>query len=100
MAVKLQRTEKQVKEEVVNELKEKGLTNEGVAVVKMLQRFDMIQTYVHSIGEKVDNLYNDICANEGNNPLLILHIKTINQLLVDIEEQIELATTEDIKPTK
>lgn len=99
MAVKVTRADKQIEEQKVKEVQETGgLSNEGVALVRMLQRFDMIQVYADSIATKMDELYKDLCSSEGGNPFVIMHIKTVNQLLADIDAQIKEATTTDLTP--
>lgn len=95
MAVKVTRADRQITE--VQELQNTELSNEDIVLVKLLQRFDMIRTYTISISGKMDALYNDMCESEGNVPLVLFHMKTINQLLSNINEEINEATTTDLK---
>lgn len=97
MAVKIERANKVEGKQEVKKEEQTGLRPIDAVVIKMLQRFDMIQVYSDAIATKVNELCEDLVNINTGNPLVLMHIKSINQLLGDIDAQIAQATTEDMK---
>ena len=92
MAVKVTRADKQTQEQ--NTAPADAKVTE--VLYKHLARFDVIDTYTKAIDVKLDELLKDL-QSSCNNPLVIMHLRTIRQLLQDIDYQVEQATDEDIK---
>ena len=84
--------------EEIKEVKEDGQLDKGTEIIiKYLSRIDAIEAYTKAIHEKVCEL-NEALMEDAGNPLNLLHVKTIERLSLNILDQVDGCTTEDLKP--
>ena len=84
------------KTETTQETKTK-LESVDIALIKLLARFDMIESYTRAIVKKLEDLNRDLNKTCSDNPLMLMHTNTIGNLLANIQNEISEALDTDLK---